>query len=260
MQISSLPALFISHGAPDLVLEDGPDVENLRALGRHFSSPRAVVVVSAHWTTRSLIVNQTPTPPTWHDFSGFAPALYNLQYPARTDTALAEELPIRLREAGVQCDVTLDRPFDHGAWVPLMLMYPEANIPVVTLSLPLGLGAAGLMALGAALAPLRQQNVLILASGSYTHNLWALDHDHAPTPDWCQNFANWADSQLLSCQYDELVDWESQAPHAKQNHPSPEHFLPLFVALGTATPGQVPVKLYDNWRYGSLSMACWRFD
>jgi 4,5-DOPA dioxygenase extradiol len=102
--------------------------------------------------------------------------------------------------------------------------------------------------------------VLLLASGGYTHNLWALGRDDSEPPDWCQGFVNWTDQQLLQRQDGSLVDWEAQAPYAKQHHPTPEHFLPLFVVLGAATPGRAPTKLHDNWRFGSLSMACWRFD
>ncbi|RXZ45409.1 dioxygenase [Crenobacter cavernae] len=260
MQTQTQPALFISHGAPELALETGPDAEHLRTLGRTLPTPSVILIVSAHWATRSLVINQTPQPATWHDFSGFPPALYDIRYPARSDTALAARLPALLSEAGFECQVSHDRPLDHGAWVPLSLMYPDASIPLVALSLPLSLGAKGLLRLGGALAFLRQQGVLIVGSGGYIHNLWAMESDGAPPAEWADAFSRWADARLHAREDEALADWQQSAPHAKQNHPTPEHFLPLFVALGAASPGATPVKLYDNWRYGSLSMACWRFD
>jgi len=258
--MSLQPALFISHGAPTLALEDSPSARFLSGLGRSLDRPRAILVISAHWETRFPTIGVNPAPGTIHDFGGFPRPLYALRYPAGTDVEIANEVAALLTAA--RLDVIRDdgRGLDHGAWTPLMRMYPEADIPVVNLSLPRSLDEAGLRAMGRALRPLREQNVLIVASGSYTHNLWEMAPEGTAPDDRATAFAGWVDAQL-EARDDVLLDgWMKNAPFARANHPSDEHFLPLFIALGAASDGVAPVKLHDDWRFGSLSMACWRFD
>lgn len=254
------PALFVSHGAPTLALEDSPSARFLDGLGRDLPRPDAVIVISAHWETRQPVLGRHPAPGTIHDFGGFPRALYQIDYPARTSATVADRVMAHLQAAGFNVEVDADRGLDHGAWTPLMRMYPDAGVPVVNLSLPTGLGEAGLRAFGRALRPLRDENVLILASGSYTHNLWHLGAEGSPAPGWAIEFAAWVDAQLLQRADSTLDAWQTRAPGARSAHPSDEHFLPLFVALGAASDGVTPQRLHDDWRYGSLSMACWRFD
>jgi 4,5-DOPA dioxygenase extradiol len=254
------PALFISHGSPTLALEDSPTTRFLETLGRDLPRPDAVLVISAHWETVHPTLATHPAPATVHDFGGFPRELYAQQYPAKTSLETTERVVECLAEAGLELEKDPVRGMDHGVWTPLMRMYPKADVPVVHLSLPKGLGEAGLRALGRALRPLRAENVLILASGSYTHNLWHLAAEGSQTPQWAIEFAAWVDAQLLKRADDTLDAWRTRAPHAQVSHPSDEHFLPLFVALGAATDGETPQRLHDDWRYGSLSMACWRFD
>jgi len=254
------PALFVSHGAPTLALEDSPTTRFLARLGAELPRPRAIVVISAHWETSGLTLGSNPAPKTIHDFGGFPRELYTLSYPAGTDAELAQELAGQLQAQGLPLSWDAARGLDHGAWTPLMRLYPDADIPVLNLSLPRNMKEEGLRALGRALRPLRDQNVLIIASGSYTHNLWAMEQDGNPPQAWALAFAAWVDQRLTQRADFELDDWEMDAPHARQNHPSIEHFLPLFVALGAASDGVTPVKIHDDWRFGSLSMACWRFD
>ena len=260
MQTFTQPALFVSHGAPTLALEDSPTARFLDEFGRSQPRPAAVVVISAHWeSARPLMATQT-TPGTIHDFGGFPRALYSLRYPAQTTAPWLERVRAALSAGGFALEDDAVRGLDHGAWTPLMRLYPEADVPVVNLSLPRNLDEAGLRAFGRALRPLRDENILILASGSYTHNLWQMQPDGSEPPGWAREFAGWVDARLLARQDEMLDDWLRQAPQARTNHPSDEHFLPLFIALGAASDGVAPTRIHDDWRYGGLSMALWRFD
>lgn len=260
MTTTMQPALFVSHGAPTLALEDSPTARFLSVLGQQLERPRAILVVSAHWETPQAMISVDPRPETIHDFGGFPRALYALQYPAQADLPLSEQVAGLLQNAGIGVKRVSGRGLDHGAWTPLLRMYPEATIPLVNLSLPGLVGEEGLRAMGRALRSLRADNVLILASGSYTHNLWQLGAEGSAPPAWATSFASWVDDRLQQREDQQLDGWMQSAPHARTNHPSDEHFLPLFVALGAASDGKAPVKIHDDWRFGSLSMACWRFD
>ncbi|TDR82227.1 DODA-type extradiol aromatic ring-opening family dioxygenase [Paludibacterium purpuratum] len=256
----SQPALFVSHGAPTLALEDSPTARFLEQLGRSLPRPTAVVVVSAHWESARPTLGTHPAPDTIHDFGGFPRVLYTLRYPAHGTDLLFGRVREALRAGDIEPVDDATRGLDHGAWTPLMRMFPDADVPVINLSLPRNLDEAGLRALGRALRPLRAENILILASGSYTHNLWQMQPDGSAPPAWAEAFAAWVDSQLLARQDETLDAWMNLAPHARQAHPSDEHFLPLFIALGAASDGVAPTRLHDDWRYGGLSMALWRFD
>ncbi|OHX19364.1 DODA-type extradiol aromatic ring-opening family dioxygenase [Chromobacterium sphagni] len=253
-------ALFISHGAPTLPIEDSPTRHFLAQLGQDWPRPRAIVIVSAHWEAQAFTVNRQPRPGTLYDFGGFPPLLRTLRYPAATDAALAAEAETLLRGAGLRTESTHERPLDHGIWTPLLLMYPQADIPLVTVSLRHRASAAEHYALGRALRPLRDDNVLLIGSGSYTHNLRELRQDGSSVAPWAAEFTGWMDQALLERRDDDVVHWLERAPQARQNHPSDEHFNPLLVALGAAGDGAPPLKLHDDWRMGALSMACWRFD
>jgi 4,5-DOPA dioxygenase extradiol len=260
MTTSIQPALFISHGSPMLPLEDSPTTHFLSRLGESLARPDAIVIVSAHWESGELAINGSLQPETIHDFSGFPRQLYQLDYPARGDAALGARVKSLLEDEGFHPVTVVERGLDHGVWVPLMLMYPQADIPVLAVSLPRSLSPARLLDLGRALGTLRAQNVLVVASGSYTHNLWALAEEGTPPPDWATAFSQWVDDKLITGERKALLDWKAQAPHAAVNHPSDEHFRPLFVALGAGDEFTPPQRLHEDWRMGSLSMACWRFD
>ncbi|BEV70587.1 class III extradiol ring-cleavage dioxygenase [Paludibacterium sp. THUN1379] len=254
------PALFVSHGAPTLALEDTPTTRFLERWGEAEPRPDAIIVISAHWQSHGLLIGSAPQPATIHDFGGFPRVLYTLNYPARTDAGRVSQLRQLLAAQGFEVAEDAVRGLDHGAWTPLMRLYPQADIPVINLSLPANLDEAGLRSLGRALRPLRAENVLIMASGSYTHNLWMMQPDGSAPPAWALEFADWVDQRLLQRQDDMLDAWATQAPHALQAHPSDEHFLPLFIALGAASDGIAPRRVHDDWRFGGLSMAIWRFD
>lgn len=257
--MTHLPSLFISHGAPDLPLREGPTRDFLRALPDELPAvPRAIVAVSAHWTTARPTVSTTAQPRTIFDFRGFDPQLLDLRYPAPGDPDLARDVADRLERSGFALRTNNRRGFDHGVWTPLLLLAPDATIPVVQLSVQPRESPARHRQLGRALAPLRADGVLILATGAATHNLRATSADyHAPPPAWAMAFDNWLAERIARDDRARLLDYAASAPEATRNHPTPEHLLPLFVALGAGGAGR---QLHRNFTYGALSMAAYAFD
>ncbi|MGF6591316.1 DODA-type extradiol aromatic ring-opening family dioxygenase [Pseudomonas sp. 2835] len=254
-----LPSLFISHGSPMLALEPGASGPALARLAAELPRPKAIVVVSAHWESRELWVCSHPHPETWHDFGGFPPALYAVQYPAPGEPALAERLMGLLCDAGLPARLDPKRPFDHGVWVPLSLMYPAADIPVVQVSLPSQMGPQLQEQVGKALAQLREQDILLIGSGSITHNLRELDWQAGPesVEPWALAFRNWMIDKLAAADTPALHDYRQQAPFAVRNHPSDEHLLPLYFARGAG--GQFGIA-HQGFTLGALGMDIYRFD
>lgn len=249
-----LPSLFISHGSPMLALQPGASGPALAGLANALPRPKAIVVVSAHWESQELLVTGAAQPETWHDFYGFPPALYAAQYPAPGEPALARRVSELL-----QARLDPQRPFDHGAWVPLSLMYPEADIPVIQVSLPSRLGPALQVRVGQALAELRNEGVLLVGSGSITHNLGELDWHAGPDviEPWALAFRDWVVERLEADDQAGLLDYRKQAPFAARNHPSDEHLLPLFFALGA---GKAFGIVHQGFTLGALGMDIYRFD
>lgn len=237
-----MPVLFVSHGSPMFALEHGSTAPALRAWAASLpTAPRGIVIMSPHWMARTALVMTGPQPATWHDFGGFDPRLYELQYPAAGDPALAQQVIALLQAAGVAAQGDPQRPFDHGAWVPLMHLFPQANIPVVQVALPVDFTPQSLMAMGAALASLRQQGILLVGSGSMTHNLGefmqtrpALTDTAAP---YALEFARWIEQAVTSGDKTAMLAYRLQAPHAVRAHPTDEHFATIYFALGAAAWG-----------------------
>ncbi|HXF65501.1 MAG TPA: class III extradiol ring-cleavage dioxygenase [Burkholderiales bacterium] len=260
--MSRLPAIFVSHGAPTLPLEESAAREFLVRLGGELPRPRAILAVSAHWDTARPEVSAAERPGTIHDFYGFPPELYRLRYPAPGAPELARRLAGLLGASGLAAEVAPDRGLDHGAWVPLMLMYPAADIPVTQLSIQSRLGPAHHVRLGEALRPLRDEGVLVLASGGATHNLreWRDRREGAAALPWAVEFNEWLAQAVLSDRREDLIAYRTRAPHAVRNHPTDEHLLPLFVALGAGGPGGRAQRLHTGMVSGVLSMDAYRFD
>ncbi|WP_236236171.1 DODA-type extradiol aromatic ring-opening family dioxygenase [Pseudomonas faucium] len=253
-----LPSLYISHGSPMLALQPGASGPALARLANALPRPKAIVVVSAHWESRELLVTGSPTPETWHDFHGFPAALYAVQYPAPGQPQLAADISARLNAAGLPARLDAQRPFDHGAWVPMSLMYPDASIPMVQVSLPSHLGPALQLKVGQALAGLRDEGVLLVGSGSITHNLGELDWHAGPEviEPWALAFRDWVVEKLGEDDQAALLGFKQQAPFALRNHPSDEHFLPLFFALGAG--GKFAI-VHQGFTLGALGMDIYRF-
>ncbi|MGV8842744.1 MAG: DODA-type extradiol aromatic ring-opening family dioxygenase [Pseudomonas sp.] len=253
------PSLFISHGSPMLALEPGASGPALARLAAELPKPRAILLVSAHWESHELLLTGAKAPATVHDFSGFPAELFALQYPAPGAPELAEQVRQLLADAGLPARLDAERGLDHGAWVPLQLMYPQADIPVLQLSLPSQQGPALQTRIGRALAGLRAQGILLIGSGSITHNLGELDWLAGPEQiqPWAQAFRDWLVERLATDDQAALHDYRTQAPGAVRNHPSEEHLLPLFFAR--AAGGHFKV-VHSGFTLGALGMDIYRFD
>lgn len=252
--MNTLPSLFVSHGSPRFALDAGTTGPALRAWAQAHDQPSAIVVMSPHWMARTPTVMGTPAPQTWHDFGGFPPELYQLQYPAPGQPALAQDVVALLQAAGIEAGLDHRRPLDHGAWVPLMHMYPEADVPVVQLALPASAGPAQVYELGRALRPLRERGVLLMGTGSMTHNLGEFFSGQTEAAPYVIEFSRWVESRITRGDTSALLDYRRLAPHAQRAHPTEEHFLPLFFALGAAPEGARPDYLSREVMYGMLAM------
>jgi 4,5-DOPA dioxygenase extradiol len=257
--LEPFPSLFVSHGAPTYALQPGLAGARLAALGRALPRPVALLVVSPHWMTREPRVTLSARPPTIHDFRGFAPALYDIRYPAEGHPLLAARAVEMLREAGWPASADPERGLDHGAWVPLVHLYPRAEVPVFQVSMPARLDPESAFDLGRALAPLAGDGVLIVGSGSLTHNLYEVRVDQGPGEAYAAEFAHWIRDAVASGDQARLLRALEIAPHAHRAHPTAEHYLPLLVAAGAA-PKALPTTLIEGGiTYGVLAMDSFLF-
>ncbi|MFZ1127291.1 DODA-type extradiol aromatic ring-opening family dioxygenase [Methanoregula sp.] len=258
-----LPTVFVSHGAPTLPLEQGePAREFLTTLGGRYTGVRAVLCVSAHWNTPRPAVNLAEYPQTIHDFWGFPSDLYRITYPAPGSEELATRAADLVESAGLPCDRDPGRGLDHGTWVPLMLMYPEAGVPVVQLSIQGHLDPGRHLALGEAIAPLRKEGVLILGSGGAVHPLGDPTVSlgpGVPTSDWAIAFNDWLTRVLATGDTKSLAAYRSLAPAAEHAQHYPDHFMPLLVACGAAGKRSTGTVLHQSWYWGNLGMGAWEF-
>jgi 4,5-DOPA dioxygenase extradiol len=252
------PVLFISHGAPTYALEPGLAGAQLAALGRTLARPAAVLVVSPHWMTHGLRVAVSEQPSTLHDFGGFPAPLYELRYPAPGHPALARRAIELLAAAGWPVAADDRWGLDHGAWVPLLHLLPRAEVPVFQVSMPHDLDETAALLLGHTLAPLSDEGVLIVGSGSLTHNLHEVRFGDTTAEPYAQAFVNWARQAVLAHDAPALRQMRSQAPHAARAHPTLEHYLPVVVAIGAAR-GRRPTVLEGGMRHGVLSMESYGF-
>jgi 4,5-DOPA dioxygenase extradiol len=253
------PVLFVSHGAPTFALEPGRAGALLTALGARLS-PAAVLVVSPHWMPRDLAVTAAALPETVHDFGGFPPALYQLHYPAPGSPDLARRIVELFASAGLSVRADSARGLDHGAWVPLMHLFPQAVVPVVQLSLPASLDTHGAWRMGELLAPLRDEGVLVLGSGSLTHNLQEIFSGNADADTgYAQEFVAWARAALLRHDSVALMDYLRVAPHGRRAHPTADHYLPLLIAAAAGGSDARVTVLDGGTTYGVLSMESYVF-
>ena len=260
--MSLMATLFLSHGMPGILVRPGPTHDFLADLGKRFDRPRAVVCVSAHMEAVWPLLTAAETPETIHDFAG-PPILFTQHYPAPGDPELAQRAVSLLKNAGFKATTHPSRGLDHGAWVPLKLMYPEADVPVIQLSVQTELDPGHHLQLGRVLQPLREEGVLILGSGGATHNLpeigdYRVDSD---PPAYAIAFDAWLEDAITMGRETALLDYEREGPSAQKNHPYPaEHFLPLFVPLGAAGAGTKGRVLHKAFMYGVLSMAAYVWE
>lgn len=259
---TTLPTLFLSHGSPMHAVRPGAAGTAWAALGRSLPRPRAILMASAHWETSLPLLTGSRQPETIHDFGGFPPELYAIEYAAPGAPDVASRAVGLLRAGGMTAGIDGCRGLDHGAWVPLLQMYPAHDVPVVQVSLQPALGTAHHVALGRALAPLAREGVLIVGSGHATHNLrdW-MTHRTAPGPlPYVSAFTEWLAAQVGARDVEALVDYRDRAPDAARAHPTEEHYLPLLVALGAAAPDARVDRVVSGYEGAALAMDGWLFQ
>jgi 4,5-DOPA dioxygenase extradiol len=249
---ASMPSLFISHGAPSIAIEHDDFTRAVASFGKSLSGARAIAVVSAHWQARGVRVNAVAHPETIYDFGGFSDELYKIRYEAPGDPDLAREISTLLG------DVPLEetRGWDHGLWVPMRILLPDANIPIVEIAQPYPTTPAELLRIGQALGPLRDRGVVIAGSGGIVHNLRAINlaGKNTPVDEWAGQFDDWFAKHLAARDFDTLTRYRDLAPHANRAVPTPEHFEPLFVTLGASRESDNLTTIYEGFQYGNLSM------
>ncbi len=264
------PSIFVSHGAPNVVLVESEVRNALKGLAAGLEKPDAIIIASAHFETGVNEVVSDPNPGTMYDFGGFDPQLYEMVYPAPGAPQLAQEVLAALKSSGLESRINPERDFDHGVWTPLMLAFPAADIPVVQVSVQPHRDAAHHHALGKALGRFRERNILVMGSGHITHNLrevFPAMQGRAVDPSSAAKvttFVAWIGDHLKAGDTEALLDWERAAPHGRFNHPTPEHFMPLFVAYGAgANDGQqigAASLLHRSTQFGVFTSDIWRFD
>lgn len=255
-----LPTVFVSHGPPSLVMEDIPARTFLKDLGRKYRDVNTVLCISAHWQTNKPTVNAVNVHKTIHDFYGFQPELYKIKYPAKGEPDLAEKTRDLLNEASIQCEVDYNRGLDHGAWVPLMLMFPKSDIPVFQLSIQENLNPYDHYELGKAIQSLRYEGVLILGSGGAVHPLgYAALRPGARTDQWALDFDKWLSDAVVNGKENEMMDYKKRSPYPERAHPYPDHFMPLLTTVGAAGAGAKGEIIHHSWYWGDLGMAAYEF-
>jgi 4,5-DOPA dioxygenase extradiol len=255
------PVVFISHGAPSVAIQDDHYTRALAVYGTSLR-PKAVVVVSAHWEADGPVrVNVGARPTLIYDFSGFPEELYAIEYRAPGSPEVAGVVAGLLEGAGIPVAREAARGWDHGLWVPLRLLFPDAAVPIVQVSLPVPRTPESMSKVGSALAPLRDQGVMLIGSGGDVHNLRRLrwDGDGSPEP-WARAFDDWVAERLERRAFDEIARYRNEAPHRELAVPTTEHFDPLFFALGAAAPEDRLTTLYAGFTFGSLSMRSLAFS
>ena len=248
----TMPVLFLGHGSPMNAIEDNAWSRAWHAFGTRLPRPRAILCVSAHWETPGPWLTGSAAPPTIHDFGGFPQALFDVRYPAPGDPALAQRVTDLLGETA-SARIHPDRGLDHGAWGVLRPMYPDADIPIVQLGIDSRRPGAWHVALAQRLAPLRDEGVLVVASGDIVHNLRLFDwHDQTPLP-WALRFRDRVNTLIREGNLPALADWPALGEDAALSIPTPEHYLPLLYALALARSGD-PLEFFNDDVIGSRSM------
>ncbi len=256
------PALYVSHGSPMIVLDQSPARSFLEAYGRDWAEkPKAIIIASAHYEAHGPSLTVGAAPPMIYDFGGFPPALYQMQYPAPGAPALAEQAAALLAQAGFSPRLDPEWGFDHGTWTLLKLMRPEADVPVIAMSVDLRQSPEWHFNAGRALAPLREQGVAIIGSGSMTHNLRAFFTGQRPPGingnEWVEQFRDWINEKIEAGAVEDLLNYRRLAPFARENHPTEDHFLPLFVALGAGGAGR---RIHASGDHDLLAMDAFAFS
>jgi len=259
-QKSIMPALFLAHGSPSIVIEKGPYIDFLTQLHKTIKTPKAIVIFSAHWESRFQQISSVQQYSTIYDFSGFPPEMYKIKYPAPGSPDLAKEIQDMFTENEIASFLDEKRGLDHGVWTLLKLIYPKADIPVVALSVDPRSSPEELFRIGSIVSSLREKEILVIGSGGTVHNLGRLNWGGNSIDKWALGFDNWLEERINSWNTEELFEYKTKAPFARDAVPTPEHFIPIFVALGAGSSTKNASLLHRSYQYGSLSYMSWRFD
>ncbi len=251
---NNAPVMFISHGAPTFALYPGEAGRLLRRVGKQLNKVKGIVILSPHWISHHQEISMAENPSTIHDFGGFMDDLYTINYPAPGDSRLALHIQNTLAQQGTDSILNAERGRDHGVWVPMLHLLPEANIPIVQLSLNYHLSWSEIVDLGRSLQPLREQGIAIIGSGGITHNLADMRGLNQTARPYAVSFQHSVRKHLLNKEYDELINNAHSIDGFKQSHPSDEHYLPLLFTIGALTQQDQPSVLEGGIVYGSLSM------
>jgi len=260
MAATALPTLFLSHGSPMHALQPGAVRAVWEGIARELPKPKAILIASAHWETDVPAVTGTARPETIHDFYGFPKPLYEIEYPVSGSHEVALKALQLLRKNDFNAAEDPSRGLDHGAWSPLLYMYPKADVPVVQVAVQTALGTQHHIEVGRALAPLSRDGVLIIGSGHLTHNLGDRNRAGGEPAPYATRFQDWVKQRIEGHALDELADYRKLSPDGVRAHPTDEHFLPLFVALGAAREDYKAERLYDGVEMGALAMDAYRFS
>lgn len=256
-----LPSLFIAHGAPLLAIEDNDYTQFLSRLGQTMARPKAVVLFSAHWVSGTQKVSEVKEYDTIYDFGGFPDELYQIRYPAKGAPLIAQQIENLFTESSIPFEVETSRGLDHGAWVVLRLLYPNADVPVISMSVNPRLSPEQQYKIGQSIAALRAQDILVIASGGTVHNLRALQWQGDDINEWALEFDQWLENHLKQWDLDSLYRYDTLAPNASLAVPphGNEHFIPIFYAMGAADDVRKATLLHRSYRYGNLSHSVWQF-
>lgn len=254
---NTLPSLFISHGSPSMMLSENEARDSIRQLGEHFQTPKAIVIISAHWIDDPVSITDADDLSTIHDFGGFARELYEMEYPAKGDRKLSQRIAELLQQQGIMARLDPARGLDHGAWIPLMIMYPKAEIPVIQVSLAAG-SLEQLVTLGKALAPLRSEGVLVIGSGGSVHNLRAMNKS-GTTQQWVRDFEEWLRLSIEGNQFENLREADKFPPSFRQAHPDIDHYVPIIVAWAAGDASQPGKRLHHSLDFGNLGISHYAF-
>ena len=263
--MASFPSVFISHGPPTLLIEPSPARDFLAGLGKTLGRPDAILCVSAHWNTTNPSVSTAERPETIYDFYNFPQPLYEATCTAPGAPELARRTAGLLQDDGMAVETDADQGLDHGTWIPLKLMYPDAEIPVAQLSIQWPESPEHHLSVGQALRPLRDDGVLVLASGNVTHNLgdaigaYRAGRADDPPPEWASAFAAWLTDTIEAGAVGDLLEYRERAPGAVKANPEDDHLMPLYVALGAGDADAPGRRIHESFMYRSLSMDAFAF-
>lgn len=252
-----LPSLFVAHGSPMTVLLEDDYTDALKSFSRNNPRPAAIVIASAYWNTIDEVeITANNDISIKHDFRGFPDELYSIQYDAPGSVELAQRVSWLFMLRGIGAKLNIERKIDHGVWIPLINLYPEADIPVIEISLPFAMEPREIMRLGHTLAPLREQGVLLVGSGAVVHNMKKVrwHQKYGPADSWAFQTNAWVKNKLNNAEIEELLHFEQLAPNASKAQPSPEHLLPLYFVIGSSLSGDQVEVVYDGFHYGNMSM------